>query len=146
NAEEHSLLIQLQAVLRGGPGVIVSLADITAEEESRLIDALHKLGRLETTVPLLCLLAGARPGSRAAKDAQLIGMIRLGKQRFDRGDWLGAEKWLSPLGKARPMASVRNLLGIIACLTQDYGTGVLHLQEALPLAGDDPRLHQNLAL
>ena len=38
-------------------------------------------------------------------------MLRLGKQRFDRGDWLGAEKWLSPLAKARPTAAVRNLLG-----------------------------------
>jgi tetratricopeptide (TPR) repeat protein len=73
-------------------------------------------------------------------------MLRLGKQRFDRGDWLGAEKWLSPLAKARPTAAARNLLGLVACLTQDFSTGILHLQEALRLAGDDPRIHQNLAL
>lgn len=143
---QRNLLNQLYALLQGGPGTGPALADITGEEEARLIDALVQLGRLETSVPLLCLLAAARPTSRATKDAQTIGMIRLGKQRFDRGDWLGAEKWLSPLAKARPTAAVRNLLGMVACLTQDYASGILHLQEALRLAGDDPRIHQNLAL
>ncbi len=73
-------------------------------------------------------------------------MIRLAKQRFDRGDWIGCEKWLSPLAKARPSASVRNLLGCCLCLGQDFAGGILHFQEALRLAGDDPRIHQNLAL
>jgi tetratricopeptide (TPR) repeat protein len=142
---ERRLLIQFQVLLKGA-GLGSGFADITDDDEARLLGRLLKLGRLETTVPLLCLLAAARPNSRPVKDAQLTGMIRLGKQRFDRGDWLGTEKWLSPLAKARPTASVRNLLGIVACLTQDYSTGILHLQEALRLAGDDPRIHQNLAL
>jgi tetratricopeptide (TPR) repeat protein len=144
--ERRALLSQLLALLRGGPAVSAAMGDMTAEEEQRLIETLRNLGRLETTVPLLCQLAAARTASKEAKEAQTTGMLRLGKQRFDRGDWLGAEKWLSPLAKARPTAAVRNLLGVLACLTQDYAGGILHLQEALRLAGDDPRMHQNLAL
>ena len=144
--EQRALLTQLLALLRGGSAVSATMGDVTTDEERRLIDTLLRLGRLETAVPLLCQLAAARPASKEAKEAQATGMLRLGKQRFDRGDWLGAEKWLSPLVKARPTAAVRNLLGVLACLTQDYAGGILHLQEAQRLAGDDPRLHQNLAL
>jgi Flp pilus assembly protein TadD len=145
-SEQRRLLQQLQVLLKGGSGVIPALIDLTAEEEQRLIKVLFSLGRLETTVPLLCQLGAARSQSPSAREAQTLGMLRLGKQRFDRGDWLGAERWLSPLAKAQPKAAVRNLLGCIACMMQDFASGILHLQEALRLAGDDPRVHQNLAL
>jgi tetratricopeptide (TPR) repeat protein len=39
-----------------------------------------------------------------------------------------------------------NLLGCCACLTQDYDNAVTHFSQALKLAPNDPRLHQNLAL
>jgi len=144
--EQRRLLQQLQVLLKGGAAVTPALIDLTAEEEQRIIKLLFSLGRLETTVPLLCQLGAARSQSQPAREAQLLAMLRLGKQRFDRGDWLGAERWLSPLAKAQPKAAVRNLLGCIACMMQDFASGILHLQEALRLAGDDPRIHQNLAL
>ena len=143
--QERNLYGYLQALLKGGQ-VAPALAGMTPEEERKLIATLFGIAKLELAVPLLCLLAPARAQSREARQAQTLGMLRLGKQRFDRGDWLGAEKWLSPLAKARPTAAARNLLGLVACLTQDFSTGILHLQEALRLAGDDPRIHQNLAL
>ncbi|HEV3144053.1 MAG TPA: tetratricopeptide repeat protein [Gemmataceae bacterium] len=144
--ERRRLLGQLQLLLKGGPAIQPALVDLTPEEEQRLIKVLFSLGRLETAVPLLCQLGAARLQSQTAREAQTLGMLRLGKQRFDRGDWLGAERWLSPLAKAQPKAAVRNLLGCIACMMQDFASGILHLQEALRLAGDDPRIHQNLAL
>jgi tetratricopeptide (TPR) repeat protein len=39
-----------------------------------------------------------------------------------------------------------NLLGVCAAQTQDYDSAVTHFSQALKLAGDDARLHQNLAL
>jgi tetratricopeptide (TPR) repeat protein len=140
------LLTHLQILMKSGPAASALLADITNEEEQQLLAALFAIGRLEVVVPWLCVLAAARPHSPSAREAQTIGMIRLGKQLFDRGDWLGCEKWLGPLAKARPLASVRNLLGCCLCLQHDFASGILHFQEALRLAGDDPRLHQNLAL
>ncbi|MFL5341273.1 MAG: tetratricopeptide repeat protein [Gemmataceae bacterium] len=145
DAEQRNLFQYFQALLKGGQ-VAPAFAGMTAEEEQRTIAALFGIARLEVAVPLLCLFAPARPQSKEAREAQTLGMLRLGKQRFDRGDWLGAERWLSPLAKARPTAAVRNLLGLVACLTQDFNTGILHLQEAQRLAGDDPRIHQNLAI
>jgi tetratricopeptide (TPR) repeat protein len=144
--EEKRLLTQLQIVMKGGSAAAPLLGDMTAEEEKRLVDALFAISDLDVTVPWLCVLAGARSHSPPAREAQTVGMIRLAKQRFDRGDWLGCEKWIGPLAKARPIAAVRNLLGCCLCLQQDFAGGILHLQEALRLAGDDPRLHQNLAL
>src|SRR5262245_41440184 len=132
--------------MQGGSGASTYLGDMTVDEERKLIAALFAVSKLEATVPLMCVLAGARSHSPSAREAQTIGMIRLGKQRFDRGDWLGCEKWLAPLAKARPMAAVRNLLGCCLCLGHDFASGILHFQEALRLAGDDPRIHQNLAL
>jgi Flp pilus assembly protein TadD len=146
NPEQRRLLTQIQILMQGGSGASVLLGDMTVEEEQRLISALFAVSKLDATVPLLCVLAGARSHSPSAREAQTIGMIRLAKQRFDRGDWLGCEKWLSPLAKARPSASVRNLLGCCLCLGHDFAGGILHFQEALRLAGDDPRIHQNLAL
>jgi Flp pilus assembly protein TadD len=143
---QRRLLGFLQVLLKGGPAINPALTDMLADEEQAVIQALFSLGRLETAVPLLCQFGAARLQSQAAREAQTLGMIRLGKQRFDRGDWLGAEKWLSPLAKAQPRASIRNLLGCISCMMQDFASGILHLQEALRLAGDDPRIHQNLAL
>jgi tetratricopeptide (TPR) repeat protein len=144
--KEQRLLTQLQIVMKGGGAAGPLLGDMTADEEQRLVAALFAISDLDITVPWLCVLSGARSHSPPAREAQTIGMIRLGKQLFDRGDWLGCEKWLSPLAKARPIATVRNLLGCCLCLQQDFAGGILHLQEALRLAGDDPRMHQNLAL
>jgi tetratricopeptide (TPR) repeat protein len=144
--DERRLLKHLQIIMAGGPAAGPLLGDMTVEEEQRLVDALFAISDLDVTVPWLCILAGARSHSPSAREAQTIAMVRLAKQRFDRGDWLGCEKWLGPLAKARPIAAVRNLLGCCLCLQQDFASGILHLQEALRLAGDDPRLHQNLAL
>lgn len=144
--EDRRLLTHMQILLQGGSGAMSLLGDLTVEEERRLIASLFAVSKLDVTVPMMCILAGARSHSPSAREAQTMGMIRLGKQRFDRGDWLGCEKWLAPLAKARPIASVRNLLGCCLCLMQDFASGILHFQEALRLAGDDPRIHQNLAL
>jgi tetratricopeptide (TPR) repeat protein len=144
--EWQRTLTQLHTLLQGGSTLNIAFADMTQEEERRLLESLLNVGKLEAVVPLLCQFAAARPQSREAREAQTLGMLRLGKQSFDRGDWISAERWLAPLAKARPSAVVRNLLGLNACLTQDFAGGILHLQEAQRLAGDDPRLHQNLAL
>jgi tetratricopeptide (TPR) repeat protein len=65
---------------------------------------------------------------------------------------VAADELLNSLGRTsdRMPASIRaatlNLHGCCACLSQDLERGTQYFSEALSLAGEDPRLAQNLAL
>ncbi len=66
--EPRRLLTHLQILMQGGSGASALLADMTGEEENRLIARLFAVSKLDVTVPLLCVLAGAaRTAPRPAK-------------------------------------------------------------------------------
>ena len=156
-AEEKHFLQVLQALLRvcrkeGGDAPFDPvLNDLTHGDEGRLLHVIRGLGQLDTVVGLLRALSEARPRSAAVREAYLEAMLVKGKELVDRGAWTEAELLLRPLARERganraTQVALLNLLGVCACLTQDFDGAVRSFTAALKLAPDDPRLHQNLAL
>jgi tetratricopeptide (TPR) repeat protein len=70
---------------------------------------------------------------------------------MDRCSWTEAELLLRSMAAVSGVSRVAqtalfNLLGVCAVVTQDFDGAVRHFCAALKYAGNDPRLHQNLAL
>jgi tetratricopeptide (TPR) repeat protein len=127
------------------------LADLTPEDERRLLAVLRSLGQLDTVHSLLQTLAVARPRSAAVQEAFVEAVLVKGKLLMDRCAWTEAEMLLTPLTREKiPSRSAQlalyNMLGCCACLTQDFDSGARYFTAALKIDGNDPRLHQNLAL
>jgi Flp pilus assembly protein TadD len=156
NPEEWYLFTLLSAVLRGsqnGNGAPDDpvLTQMTAEDEQRLLTVMRGLGQLDTVNLLLQALTAARPASAGLKEAHFETMLLAGKRLLDRCDWSAAERLLNPLANERELppatlAALFNLRGCVACLCQDFESGIRHFQAALRLAGADLAVHQNLAL
>src|SRR5262249_9504748 len=73
------------------------------------------------------------------------------RAQVDRSNWGDADRILTPLLKQKGLArnaqvAFHNLLGCAACLNQDFDKGVAQFSAAVKLSGNDPKLHQNLAL
>jgi tetratricopeptide (TPR) repeat protein len=153
---ERRFLIVLHGLLRnaevdGDPRFDPILNELNAEDERRLVAIARDLGHLEAAVGLLRTLAIARPSSTAVREAHLEVVLVKAKELMDRCSWTEAGILLRPL--ARDAAGPRghrvallNLLGVCACVTQDFDDAARHFGDAIKLAGNDPRLHQNLAL
>jgi tetratricopeptide (TPR) repeat protein len=127
------------------------LAQMTAPEEQRLLKVLRSLGRLETAERLLGMLAAARRGSPAVQEAYFEVVLLQARALLDRGQWGEAERLLRPLLPERSVsraaqAALLNLLGCCCVLGQDFEGGLRQFEAALKLAGNDPRLFQNIAL
>jgi tetratricopeptide (TPR) repeat protein len=118
----------------------------TIEDVRAAIDCLRSLGRLESAAPLFANLQRMRSQSQAVQEADAELTPLRAMDRIERGDPAGARELLEKHAGQNPPALVRNLLGICACLYQDFGRGVRHFQAALPPVGDDARIQQNLAL
>jgi tetratricopeptide (TPR) repeat protein len=106
------------------------------------LDVVHKL---------LKGLADARPHSPPVREAFVEAVLVKAKALMDRCNWTEAEMLLRPLAAVGHVGRSNqtvlfNLLGLCACLTQDFEGAIKNFQAALRLAGNDPRLHQNLAL
>jgi tetratricopeptide (TPR) repeat protein len=171
SAEEHRFLTLLQALLRsallpprsgppplpgsapvngvGHPGAV--LASITTAEAERLLRMLGGLGRFDALYPLMRVLAASIPTNQAVHEAHLEVVLVHAKELADRCDWAQAEQLLLPLLTSTPAGSphhhaLLNLLGCCACMLQDYDRAVHYFGSALIRAGNDPWLHQNLAL
>jgi tetratricopeptide (TPR) repeat protein len=151
-ADEQRFLQVLQALLGcclKGDGT--AMPDITAADEQRLLRVVLSLGELDTVYTLLKALAEARPNSPAIREAYFEAVLVKGKELIDRCAWTEAELLLRPMVKdagAGRLArfALFNLLGCCACMTQDFDGAVRHFFAALKLNGNDPRVHQNLAL
>jgi Flp pilus assembly protein TadD len=165
--EEHRHLLLLQALLQevqsdnvddslpvaqgDGPSPLESLS---AAEESRLIRTIEGLGRAESTLALLSPLRLARPESTAVQEAFAAALLGQARYLLDRCEWLKAERLLAPcfrdpaiLAVSKPLrAAFCNLLGCCSCLNQDFESGARYFTAALTSVGNDPRIHQNLAL
>jgi tetratricopeptide (TPR) repeat protein len=132
-----------------------SLAGMTATDEQRLLRMLSGLGQFDAVCPLLRTLATALPGSQAVQQAHREVVLVQAQKLVQRCQWTEAEQLLAPLlptegdGSAQEWATrlpLLNLLACCACMLQDYGRAAEHFAAALSLAGNDPWLHQNLAL
>jgi tetratricopeptide (TPR) repeat protein len=156
-AEERRFLQVLQALLQaceredGEARFTPLLAELTPEDEQRLLKVVRSLGQLDTVLGLLRTFSEARPRSLPVREAYLEAVLVKGKELVDRCAWTEAELLLKPFSKEKSagrntQVALLNLMGCCACLTQDFDTALRHFSAALKLAGNDPRLHQNLAL
>jgi Flp pilus assembly protein TadD len=153
---EKRFLIVLNALLRnaevdGDPRFDPILADLTADDEKRLVAIARDVGDLDASLAMLKMLAIARPSSAAVREAHLEAVLVKAKDLMDRCAWTEADVLLRPFAKdatsPRPLrVALLNLLACCACLTHDSEGATRGFGEAVKLAGNDPRLHQNLAL
>lgn len=144
--EDSKLLQSLRALMQHPPGSESLLASLSDEEESQLIRAILSVGRLHSTRIGLDVLRHDRPHSIAAQETWEAVVCRHAWWLFQRHDWLGCEKCLKELLPLRPAPSLHNLLGCVLAIQLDFDSAERHFHEAVQRAGDDPRLHQNLAL
>jgi tetratricopeptide (TPR) repeat protein len=156
--DERRFLMVLQALLQAclkgdndSPQFVPLLADLTANDEQRLLKVLRSLGQLDTVHTLMKALADARPRSATVREAYLEAVLVKAKELIDRCAWTEAELLLRPLareksGSRAAQLALLNLLGCCACMTQDFDSGIKHFSAAIKLAPNDARLHQNLAL
>jgi tetratricopeptide (TPR) repeat protein len=153
---EKRFLYVLHGLLRnaevdGDPRFDPILAELTAEDEKRLLSIARDLGHLDAAIGLLKTLWIARPSSAAIREAYLEVVLIKAKELMDRCAWTESELLLRPLAKENigPRAhrvALLNLLGCCACLTQDFAGAGRHFNDALKLSANEARLHQNLAL
>jgi tetratricopeptide (TPR) repeat protein len=153
---ERRFLIVLHGLLRnaevdGDPRFDPLLSDLTTDDEKRLLTIARALGHLDATVGLLKTLAVARPSTAAIREAYLEVVLVKAKELIDRCAFTEAELLLrtvsSDASGPRPhRIALLNLLGCCACLTQDFDGAIRHFGDAIKLAGNEARLHQNLAL
>jgi len=154
--DERHFLTVLQSLLRvcqkeGGQRSDLVLSELTPADEQRLLKVVRSLGQLDTVHTLLKALSDARPRSPAVRDAHVESVVVKAKTLMDRCSWTEAEILLRPMaaitgvGRATQVA-LYNLLGVCACLTQDFDGAIRHFTAALKYAANDPRIHQNLAL
>jgi Flp pilus assembly protein TadD len=153
--EEKRFLLILFALLRAckknDERPDQSLADLSPQDEQRLLRVVRSLGQLDTVHTLLRTLADARPRSMPVREAYIEAVLIKAKEAMDRCHFTEAELLLRPLARERgasrnSQVALLNLLGCCACLTQDFDGAARNFQAALKLAPNDPRLHQNLAL
>jgi tetratricopeptide (TPR) repeat protein len=156
SVDERRFLTLLQALLKvaqpgDGDGFDPALADMPAADEDRLLSLLWGLGQLDVSHAMLKAFAAARPQSLRVQEAFAEVVLVRAKSLMDRGDWLQAERELAPLARVKGLAKAHqtalfNLLGVCACLNQDFPGGVRSLAQAVRLSNADARLFQNLAL
>jgi tetratricopeptide (TPR) repeat protein len=147
----------LQALLKnclrrgGNPPPDPVLNEMSADDEQRLLRVIRSLGQLDTVLSLLKTLADVRQRSGAVREAYVEAVLVKAKELIDRCAWTEGELLLRPVARDRSASrnaqvALLNLLGCCACLTQDFDSALTHFNAALKLAGNDPRLQQNMAL
>lgn len=168
--EERRFLLVLQALLHASSKGNAQLSaevrlfcDLAPADERRLLDVIRSLGQLDTALMLLKTLkdAGplrtatsrARPNNSSAevREAYFEAVLVKAKELIDRCAWTDADLLLRPLSKEKignraTQLVLLNLLGCCACMTQDFDSAIKHFFNAIKLAPNDARLHQNLAL
>jgi tetratricopeptide (TPR) repeat protein len=135
------LLAQLRQLVADPP----TADDWTAEDDRRVVQFLRVIGRFDVVEALADRLIAARPLSPVVQALRFELVPLRAKDRIDRGDAPAALRLLAPEAEQGPRL-VRHLIGLAACLRQDFARAVRHWAAALPADGDDPRIQQNLAL
>jgi tetratricopeptide (TPR) repeat protein len=130
---------------------------LNPQDEQRLLGFIRGLGQFNVVFPLLRTLAIACPASPLVQEAFLEAGLVQAKKLAERCAWEEAEHLLAPLSRSAAEGQVRttsrtlqvsllNLLGVCECMLQDFDRGLRYFGAALKLAGNDPWLHQNVAL
>jgi tetratricopeptide (TPR) repeat protein len=133
------------------------MPDVTPMDEQRLLQFIRGLGQFDVVFPLLRTLATACPSSALVQEAFLEAVLVQAKKLADRCQWDAAERLLAPLSRTAVegvgrsasrshQVALLNLLGVCECMLQDFDRGTRYFAAALKLAGNDPWLHQNMAL
>jgi len=127
------------------------LAEISPEDEQRLLRVVRSLGQLDTVHTLLRVLTDVRQRSGPVREAYIEAVLIKAKELMDRCNWTEAELLLRPLARDRGagrtnQVALLNLLGCCSCLTQDFDSALTYFHAAIKQAGNDPRLQQNMAL
>ncbi len=158
SADEKRFLRLLQALLdaaiqkRSSDAALdPALAALSADDEARLLGLTRGLGDLDVSQALLKALAAARPDSPPVLEAYAEVILVKAKGLMDRGEWLDAERLLTPLTRFKGLPRAHQtllleLLGVCCCLNQDFDGGISHFGQAVKLSVTDARLSQNLAL
>lgn len=142
---EQRFLSTLRGLL-GRPGAeataeqVHSLAEISKDDEQRLLDMIVGLSQFDVVYRLLAKLVSARPGSEAAFRAYIGAALVQAKNLVDRCQWSDAELLLSPLRRRLESSQIRldpfyliallNMLGVAASMSQDYERGLAHFRAA----------------
>jgi len=137
----QGLLGQLRQLVTDPPAA----DDWKAEDDRRVVQFLHAIGRFDVVEALADRLIAARPRSPVVQALRFELVPLRAKDRIDRGDAPEALRLLTPEAEQGPRL-VKHLLGLATCLRQDFARAVRHWAAALPSEGDDPRIQQNLAL
>jgi tetratricopeptide (TPR) repeat protein len=130
---------------------------LNPRDEQRLLGFIRGLGQFDVVFPLLRTLATACPNSLPVQEAFLEAGLVQAKKLAERCAWEEAEQLLAPLSRATTEGQIRtasrtlqvallNLLGVCECMLQDFDRGLRYFGAALKLSGNDPWLHQNVAL
>jgi tetratricopeptide (TPR) repeat protein len=125
-----------------------SLASIADGDETRLVDLLAGLGQFDIMVPLLKMLVQIRPQSLFLWLAHFQITLVRGKELIDGCKWQEAQSLLEPISRMpiRPDAqqhvsswrlALLNMLGVCACMTQDFDRGLAFFRSAIELFGHD---------
>src|SRR5262249_23603820 len=114
-------------------------AEISADEERRLVQMTHELGHPAAAMRILQGLANPRPDRAELQTAVLEAILVQAKQLLDRCEWHEAGRvlaqWMGKDGSAPPSirAALLNLSGCCACLNQDFETAVHSFSAALKI-------------
>ncbi len=141
--EERRFLTVLQSLLRacrkeGGARPELLLAELSPADEQRLLKVIRSLGQLDTVHTLLKVLYDVRPRSPAVRDAFVESVVVKAKTQMDRCHWTDAELLLRQMAAVSGVSrntqvALYNLLGVCACLTQDFEGAIRHFNAALQL-------------
>jgi tetratricopeptide (TPR) repeat protein len=127
-----------------------AIETLSPSEEQGLIKLLRSLGSLEMTYALLRTLSLLRPRSPAVIEAHLECALARARDLMCRSRWTETVWMLTPLTRERASrhqsASLHNLLGCCAFVTNDFDSAIQHFENSVKLLGNDPRIRQNLAL
>ncbi len=125
-----------------------SLTSMSTDEENRLVDTLTGLGEFDVVLPLLQMLAQLRPGSSLIWQATFQAGLAHAKGLVDRCRWQDALKLLEPMIRAGAAHAEKldvsrrlalyNMLGVCACMIQEYERGIAYFRSALELHQNSP--------
>jgi tetratricopeptide (TPR) repeat protein len=140
---EHRFLSLLRSLLGGtsadtGAEQAQLLSSISRDDEQRLLEMIVGLNQFEVVYRLLAKLVSARPNSEAAFRAYIGAALVQSKILLDRCQWSDAEMLLAPLKRRLEASATRmdpfylivilNMLGVCACMNQDYERGLTHFR------------------
>lgn len=145
------LLLMLLHLLPGGSppaDAATTLADISDDEEKRLLDLIIGLGRFEVAYPLLSRLVSSRPASTQAFKEFFGAVLAQAKQFLDRNQWEEAKLLLAPVRRRidqhrvslDPMLLIAlyQMLGVCSAMLQDLDQAVAWFRLAHDICSQQP--------